>query len=514
MDRLGFSLTLFALGCVVFLFRGRLLGWLTVERAMLLLLPVAVLALAANVAGGLPEGLGFLFNDPRLAPSLAWAMGYNPYSAPADGPILNNIYGPVGVLVYYLPCKLFHDPLGAIEAGWAVNVLLFLLPVSLFLGRSWRRWPGSFLACAWALLFFCFAVVDTPPTRYALFHIHSDASALASGALACYFVTGTEKISRPRVLASACFAVLAVWSKQVEAPLLAAVGLYVHLAFGGRWAIGWLAALAAIGAAVSAVFIGMFGWDNLWFNLFSIPARHSVQMQWVHQYRCVLFSLPAVLVIVLAVYLRRATEAGTEGRAAWLRANPWALPVLAGLALVPTSLLGAAKIGGDSNSFHHVYYLLLAAALIQAQVLVQARAAPVRKLAALGLLSSAAVYGVLGAETAVVTRPRLDVLSQQAFVYLKAHPETAYFPWHPLAGLYAEHRLYHFQYGMIDRNYAGYGMSPQHFRAYLPRKLVYVVFPPGMAREECPQPRYLSEYSRLVDLPELPGWNVYAKPEK
>ena len=96
-------------------------------------------------------------------------------------------------------------------------------------------------------------------------------------------------------------------------------------------------------------------------------------------------------------------------------------------------------------------------------------------------------------------------------VFAKKHPGEVYFPWHPLAGLMAEGRLYHFSYGLSDRELAGYPVSQEHFQRYIPAQTQYVALPEHAKRDAEYVFRYLPDFSRKVTADDLPGWTLYAR---
>ena len=73
----------------------------------------------------------------------------------------------------------------------------------------------------------------------------------------------------------------------------------------------------------------------------------------------------------------------------------------------------------------------------------------------------------------------------------------------------AEGKLYHFEYAVIDRELAGFKPSDDHFRAYIPEKLRYVVFPTWHQSKK--MLNYLPEFSQRTRLRELEGWIVYER---
>ncbi|HVT90210.1 MAG TPA: hypothetical protein VHD56_15265 [Tepidisphaeraceae bacterium] len=98
-----------------------------------------------------------------------------------------------------------------------------------------------------------------------------------------------------------------------------------------------------------------------------------------------------------------------------------------------------------------------------------------------------------------------------AYQFSLENPEKAYFPWNPLATLMSDNRYYVFDYGAVDLFMAGDFISDQRLRQYTPADMQYVIYPAYWESES--MHRRLSNYSRRVALPQLPGWNVYVRPE-
>ena len=65
--------------------------------------------------------------------------------------------------------------------------------------------------------------------------------------------------------------------------------------------------------------------------------------------------------IVVGVILTAPRVPTVSGVRSWLRGRSWVLLTLIGMAMVPTSLLGAVKAGGSSNSFSFTTYFLAVA---------------------------------------------------------------------------------------------------------------------------------------------------------
>ena len=111
-------------------------------------------------------------------------------------------------------------------------------------------------------------------------------------------------------------------------------------------------------------------------------------------------------------------------------------------------------------------------------------------------------------------RPPSEYRAQEvAYRYSLRHPWTAYFPWQPLSTLLGEGKVYHFEYGMFDRELANFPVSQRHVRQNIPANLRYVCFPPYYKGFQFFQKsmKYLPEYGRRVEVPELPGWICYER---
>ena len=190
------------------------------------------------------------------------------------------------------------------------------------------------------------------------------------------------------------------------------------------------------------------------------------------------------------------------------------------MAMIPTSLLGAVKAGGGSNSFSFMTYFL---AVAGTTVLVDAARCPnsLRSRIAKGTLIALGVglAAHLSSDTSVFDRGwerfrQLDENPQQvAHNFLVVHPGTAYFPWNPLAHLMVEGKLYHMEYGVNERTISGLRMSTEQFRAHIPSRMRVLAFQADR-QSEWTRRDYLTEFDRRVDVDGLPGWIVYTDGEE
>ena len=65
--------------------------------------------------------------------------------------------------------------------------------------------------------------------------------------------------------------------------------------------------------------------------------------------------------------------------------------------------------------------------------------------------------------------------------YLREHPGEADFPYNILDHLAVEKRLYHYESGVDFQALAGYPLSPEHLRKFIPPRTRIICYPPGVS---------------------------------
>ncbi len=494
-------------------------GWPAVDRAAAASLPLAVPPLLAILTGCLGWMLFYYFNYVRLVPSVALWFGYDPYPGLEGGPIVNNVYGPATTLVY-LPCGFGWDPTSAMTVAFALNLVMFFVPVTCFLAHVATGDRRGRVRLAWAIVFFLAAAVCYDPTRYLLTLRHADAPAMAFGALACFFVyRRREAIGLVDLLLASAFAVLAVASKQLAAPLVVALPLYVLVAFGVRPAVRFLACLVASGALLLALFSLAFGFQDMVLDTWTVLSRQGFQVsgfEWVIVcWRLAIATLPMLCLIALLVFLDwRARGDRPPSLRAWVRQNRWTVLLVCGVALLPLSVLARAKVMGDENSFYSVYFFVLAATVLLAESAVHHPDRSVAETSVAVMMLAALVHATLAVPVVkhAANLARAHAHEEQvAFEYARRHPGDAYFPWSQLASLQAEGELYHCEMGVMERRLTGFAPTEAHFRAHLPERMKIVAFGPSIHEGQMSVLDDLPEFSREVQVPELPGWTVFAR---
>jgi hypothetical protein len=186
--------------------------------------------------------------------------------------------------------------------------------------------------------------------------------------------------------------------------------------------------------------------------------------------------------------------------------------LLAGVALLPFSIAGRAKTGGDVNSLSFALFFLTCGLTVMLADAARTRRLAVSVLAATVVLLAVS-EGPLAFDIPSSARQLPESAQEVACAYMKRQPGTAYFPGLPLAHYYAERQFRHYSFGIADRLLAGEAISVADFRAYIPRDPRIIAF----AADGPPQVfgfdlmKYFPEYRERVQDPALPGFLVYGK---
>ncbi len=473
------------------------------ERVAAFCLPLFFFAVVWISAGLLIEAPWHSWIASRLSVSATLLEGYELYRGLGEGPLNGWVYPPPFVL-FFLPVMLVRDLTAAIYLGSVLNMAWGLVPLFVLTRRSGGAGltGAALFALAWA------GLLISQPTRQILGGVHVDAMTVGLGLLSCSFLigdgaAGTGSPQRRRLLAAAVLAVASCWTKQVEAPLILVQLAYLGLVRGRRAFLTYFAYASLATLLLGGLFALAFGARDMFFNILVVPSSHPYypfapvlrEMLRVHAPWAVLIALSGVL-------LARRREC------AWLD-EPYVLPLLVSMFMLPITFFARAKYGGSINSYHALPYLIAACAL-----------ALLRLVQGLGMRARWSLIGALGlAALPLLSFQRarqayllLDEIAEnpqaKAYRFARAHPEEVYYPWFPLVTLRADGKLYHFECGVHDRKLAGYEIDDEQVRAGLPARLRYVVYEPGSVQEML---EHLPEFSRRTELAELPGWSAYMR---
>lgn len=481
-------------------------------------LPAVALIVAGLCAGELARSVARPWNDIRLAPAVALLHGYPLFPARGEGPLLGFSYGPVAALAY-LPAALLARPDHAILAGSLISFALYALGPFLLLRAE--AGPRAGLA-AMAFLGFTLASLHDRTLAAPAFAVHADAPALGFAALAsaCLYTPERRRRRGPRLAAALCM-VLAVAAKQVAAPLLVALPLFVGLVDGRRILWRLLAELALVGALALALAAAVGDPEAMWFHMVTVPAR--CPWKWGGGATALATALGelarAALPYALALGAIAAMEAvgggPGPGLRGWLRGNRWTLVLAVGVASIPACLAGRAKLGGNPNALAYTTYFANLAVWLA--LLRTASGAPARS----ARLEAPALAVLVAAPLllALASLPRLGQLpaalaalrgnpEARAFALARSRPGAVYFPAHPLATLLAEGRAYHTTIGIEYVELAGFALADAEIRAQLPARLEIVA-----TRGEPWEPlrRRLPEFTRRLRSAAHPGWLLWTR---
>ena len=190
----------------------------------------------------------------------------------------------------------------------------------------------------------------------------------------------------------------------------------------------------------------------------------------------------SALVWTLAVSLFAAAANRSEsGRRSTLFA-PLCLLFGLGVALLPTTTLGAVKVGGSVVSYEIALYFIIAAVSIGA--VEGLSLTPLREIrtdlryyiavAALVVFSLAAVplWGIYFKRG----REPWNSSTEKVYLYLQTHPGQVYFPTHPLCHLLANHELTHSEAGIFDRELGNFPLTPTAFESGCPTGFSFVSY--------------------------------------
>jgi hypothetical protein len=509
----------FLLGC--YIYKRRLRNG-SDNPLLALILPGSLLTVVATFSGKIVHAPFVLWNAARFSVTYALAHGYRLYYPAQDGPILGHHYGPVSSLLY-LPAAFTGSPTSSLILAAAITVIIYFLPV-LFLHMRFRSSDNasSSLLCLGAFLCFCLFTFNSPSLSYVAFSTHADAAALSLSAAACaVFPLNPDRRKTILIVLSSSLAVLAIWSKQTALPIVFALPAYILITEGWRPFLRYSKWLIVSGFIISGILSSIFDLKLMWFNMVKILSHQPMMYK--------VYGLPVqsllresfFFILVLASYLLW-RFLGREKTMASLReigkGKLWFLLTIAGLFMVPTSLLGFAKIQGDVNALSYtVYFLCCATTILVLEVRTEQTGEQrvKRKHAVEVLLFTANCFLILlyAPITSYVLREYVSTVNsnpeQIAYQYALKHPGEVYYPWHTLPTLMAEGKAYHFNEAVFERELAGFRLTPEHFRNYVPSKLKEIAFYDPM--ESSYVMKFFPEFDRKIKVGSLPGWTVYTK---
>jgi hypothetical protein len=264
-----------------------------------------------------------------------------------------------------------------------------------------------------------------------------------------------------------------------------AVGLitYLWLVYGRAAAIFYGKALCGAGVILGALCIWAFGANELYYNVL-IAARQPWGLTGlaaiIQPLRALIRIMFPVLLLAMAAGMATLTQGHWKSQGlSWLRGNDCMILLVAGFAVLPSSIAGVVKIGGDINSLSFSsFFFTVGVTCMLADLASESSRSEVRRTARACLLAITVLLAAAEFPAGLPHRAQALKNSEQqfAFDYLRNHSHTTFFPWFPLSHLLAEGRFYHWSYGIVDRVLAGEVVSPEYFRAYAPANMANIAF--------------------------------------
>jgi hypothetical protein len=475
------------------------LPWLF--RAFFLLASVGLAGVLFHLIGVTAFSPNDHWNGARLAALIAAVRGIPLYGNPKTGILSAWIYGPLPVLAY-LPTSLLHRPTGCIMLGVALSEFMVLTPAMSIVVIASRRSTvaAAFIGPIMLALAFCL-IIRTHSLVWATTFIASDAPAIGSVLMACLLLMGRRG---PRAVAgSALFTVLACWCKQTFVPFVIVPPIFLLLVESRKAASAYGRGLILYGTLITAALVWKFGATNMWFNMVTVPSRQPFQNANLGVFgalscgfRDYLFeaigpAVPLAAAVIVAALLRNSDSIGRPPRPRfreWCGRRPWVVLLFASFALLPTGVLGYIKVsGGDNNFAIALLCLLLAGTVALIDFFPDLMYA--RPWAANLVACTACTFIFLSGATADATQPwGLKTLTQYIrtpsrnaqeiiFHLEQTNPGIVYFPWDPLAPLLVEGKLYHFEWGFVDRIDARLLPSPRQVTAHVPANMRWIALP-------------------------------------
>jgi hypothetical protein len=333
---------------------------------------------------------------------------------------------------------------------------------------------------------FAFLSFNYECLNYTAFCVHADALALGLGLLAagCIYLAKESNKSIMFFL-SALFAVFAIWTKYITCFMFLGLCLYVFMAYDKRDVKKYLSFSLLNFLVLSGVFALVFDLKNMFFEMILIPKAHHLDFnlylsEIIFLLSCAVFLL--LLVVLSVYYFRHKSKRGLIS--IFLKRNNWFVFIFIALCMLPGAFLGRIKVRGDINNYSYIiYYLFFGFALGHLRFFILTNSANVSKhlkkeriitLSFIGLFFLFMLSVPINIKRIYNILDREHDLFKQAYTMIKNNKGYIYFPDLPLLHIYAEGKLYHSTDGICDRRIAGYSITDEQLKAFIPDKLRYI----------------------------------------
>lgn len=456
------------------------------------------------------------WNAHRLAWVFSQTYHYQLYYPQGEGPILARMYGPLAPL-FYFAVTFFRTPTVAIVAASFLTAIFFFLPAVLFLRHRYGKEKNLFLL---GVTLFAFMTFETRSLSYVAFQIHADTPAMFWISMAAFMLLVAKKSLWLGLAGSSLCLVLGVWTKQTMFPAVGALFLWVFLWRKEKICLRYFLVFVASGLVLSAFFVKVYGFQDLFYNMIFIPSHQSLRVQagWIPALAGA-FADFASRIFVQAIILLVCWKGAARLLSVKHRTAPLlSLSFLFVLWFLPFSIVMYLKQWSDANHFAPAAYFLSLAAIIFL----------LEKMRSQGFFSNNCTFYqriiklffvfLIGAITlrnvVVLGRQIPKVISnpqQVAFQYLEARGSYVYFPDQTLSALLARKTLFHSLDGLMDLSTANIPIDKAHLLAYVPRGMEYIALSPTFKWRHKYILRLFPEFSQEVAVEGLSQWSIYAR---
>jgi hypothetical protein len=483
-----------------------LFPWYT--RALLILL---ALYTAVVTAYSLTESAKDVTNEMRAAPTLAVFHGVRIYQRNHQGISFSILYGPISYLLH-LPAALCSGPRSFFLTGCAISLVLFCVPLFLFLRRLQMHSANVFWTGLLFAVLFILVTNNSVSLRLSAMLISPDAAALGLSGAACtvlFFYSGKRPWLDPCLMAG--FTCCALFSKQNMVALAVILPLFSLLIGGRQLALRLIVCMGA-GALITLAIVFAVYHDlvAVYFNNVIVPGRFL--RRWDHAPGAVrLLYEQGVLLLFAIGCLVFVSCVGTDSVVRRLGRGDLSRTLLfacMAVGSVPASIMGSVFWGGWLNPLSPtLYFELLTLVALSHLLLVEVPAEAGVRSGVLGvLLIFAVVLTPLAAErvdrTAFLRRSASDVV----YRYALQHPGQVYFPFNQVSVYFAEHRFYHADWGIMNYDSARLPYSGDEIRRGVPPTARFIAYP--SAPTKMLMAPYLSPGRRRAQLPGLEEFSV------
>lgn len=405
-----------------------------------------------------------VWNDVRLAPSLALARGVSFYPGEHHGAVTTWIYGPLPVLFWW-PAAWAHSAARALEVAGMINILSTVAAI-LAVCVWWPAPAGVTLARRERLLAATLAIAIWPFASFQ--YLQADNLAIALGLVGNLLLV--RRSSRAGRWGAALLAVAGLACKQTSVGVAAAQIVWLGWTVGPREAGRHLGRCLAGGLLLGGWMLAAFDWPGMKMNLFTVP----VHLPWAPNPSGRILDMAPQLIVhlvlpALILYLGR--------KRIWTRDSMLLLPSLTWLLALPTSAAAFMKFGGTLNSLQSLTYWLPPALLLGIAATRSWRR-PIEALA-MAALAAAVLCGVRCVRVKNFPLRPLTAHYRQAANLARQLPGQIWFPWNPLVTIYSENRFYHAEDGLYMRFLAGHPLTLERARQDLPANLCVIALPRG-----------------------------------